>query len=157
MDIMRHMSRAWYYFRIGYSTYLSFLLGYIGVLVSVYYLAIQSAPALKEFFPSFVPFAVLATMAAAPLAVGIGFIHLKKSRLYASEADIGFEASPYTYKIPIGRAREVDYKLNLMTVLFMKGLMAKHGILDPELEAELNTLEAKIKVLLDGGSVGLPS
>ena len=92
--------RAWYYFRLGYSTYLTFILGYASTLVTVYYLAIRNAPALLDLFPHFAEFGVLATVVGGPLAVVIGWIHLKRSGLYSSEADISVEASPYTYKLP---------------------------------------------------------
>ena len=43
---MRWIYRAWYYFRLGYSTYLTFILGYVSTLVTVCYLAIKNMPPL---------------------------------------------------------------------------------------------------------------
>jgi len=98
---------VWYYFRIGYSTYLTFLLGYVSTLVMVYYLAIKNLPILVDIFPRFVPFAIVALLVGAPLSVLIGWVHLKRSPAYSSEADIGVEANPYTYKLSPGVWREV--------------------------------------------------
>lgn len=47
LNFRQFLFRCWYYFRIGYSTYLTFLLGFATTLVTVYYLAINNIPALK--------------------------------------------------------------------------------------------------------------
>jgi len=64
---------------MGYSTYRTFLLGYITTLVTVYYLAIKDIPYLLDLFPRFVPFAILATVIGLPVAVGLGWFHYKRS------------------------------------------------------------------------------
>ena len=69
---MRILSRMWFYFRIGYATYLTFLLGYVSTLVTVYYLAIKNLPTLLDIFPRFVPFAFLATIIGGPLSIVLG-------------------------------------------------------------------------------------
>ena len=58
--------RAWFYFRQGYSTYLTFLLGYVSTLVTVYYPAIKNMPPLLDLFPHFAEFAIIATVVGAP-------------------------------------------------------------------------------------------
>ena len=85
----------WYYFRIGFATYLSFVLGAVNTLVVVWYLAIQNAPAIQSIFGHFLEFGVVATLIGVPLSVGIGWIHIKRSPAYTSELDIGVEANPY--------------------------------------------------------------
>jgi len=55
----RSTCRAWYYFRLGYSTYLTFLLGYVSTLITVYYLAIKNMPPLFDVYPHFASFAAL--------------------------------------------------------------------------------------------------
>jgi len=69
-------------------------LGYVSTLITVYYLAIKNVPSLLDVFPKFVPFAMLATVIGAPLSVAIGWIHLKRSNLYSSEATISVESNP---------------------------------------------------------------
>jgi hypothetical protein len=66
------LARLWFYFRTGYSTYLTFLLGYMSTLITVYYLAIKNIPELLDLFPRFVPFAVLSTVIGAPLSIIVG-------------------------------------------------------------------------------------
>jgi len=104
---LRWVYRAWYYFRLGYGTYLTFLLGYVSTLVTVYYLAIRNVPDLLSIFPHFAAFAVLATIIGVPLAVVIGWAHLKRSGLFTSEQDISVEANPYLYKLPPGYTKEL--------------------------------------------------
>lgn len=148
--------RSWYYFRLGYSTYLTFLLGYMSTLITVYYLAIKNVPDLLSIFPHFVPFAVLATVIGGPLSVAIGWVHLKRSGLYSSEQDISFEANPYMYKLPPGMAKEVTTPASLVQLKILRKLAEAGGLLTPlELE-QLNELEEKFNRLLEGGYVGTP-
>ena len=76
--VYRLATGAWYYFRLGYSTYLTFLLGYASTLVTVYFLAIKNMPVLLEIFPNFELFSVIATVIGVPLSIGIGWLHLKR-------------------------------------------------------------------------------
>lgn len=151
----RWVFRAWYYFRLGYSTYLTFLLGYVSTLVTVYYLAVQNMPALLDIFPHFVTFAILASAVGAPLAVGLGWIHLKRSNLFSSEVDITTEANPYMYKLPPG-ATKVSWQITLVQLRILRRLAeANGGLTDPE-KAEIDDLERMTLTLLAGGSVGRP-
>lgn len=154
---LRAIARAWYYFRMGYGTYLTFALGYGSTLVTVYYLAIRNAPDLLSIFPHFWPFAILATVIGIPLSIGIGWIHLKRSVLYGSEADIGVESSPYTYKLPrSGVGMDLDYPARLMQLRMMRKLVESSGLLTDEMREELDDLERKYAILLSGGYVGTP-
>jgi len=72
--------RAWYYFRVGYSTYLTFLLGFVSTIITVYYLAINNISFLKVVFPSFWIFSILAITVGVPLAIFSGYFHVKRSR-----------------------------------------------------------------------------
>ena len=44
--------RAWYYFRMGWSTYFAFILAAINTLTVTYFLAIDNYPSLKSVFLS---------------------------------------------------------------------------------------------------------
>ena len=116
----RLIYRAWYYFRLGYATYLTFLLGYASTLVTVYYLAVRNMPSLLDVFPNFAPFAVLATVGGVPLAVALGWVHMKRSRLFSSEADISVEANPYIYKLPPGMSKEVSTPATILTLKMLR-------------------------------------
>ena len=155
MSLLRLVSRAWYYFRLGYSTYLTFLLGYLSTLVTVYYLAIKNIPQLLDIFPKFLPFAILATGIGAPLSVAIGWVHLKRSMFFTSEQDISLEANPYLYKLPAaGITRDVQTPSELLRLRLMKKLAEANGLLDDAEKAEIAKIEQRYETLLKGGYVG---
>jgi hypothetical protein len=153
---LRLVYRAWYYFRLGYSTYLTFLLGYFSTLVTVYYLAVRNMPPLLDLFPHFLEFAVLATVVGAPLAVVIGWIHLKRSRLFSSEQDIGVEANPYIYKLQPGWMKEAWTPVMLAQLKILRRLSEKGGLLTDSEKKEIAELEGKMETLIKGGYVGSP-
>ena len=148
--------RSWYYFRLGYSTYLTFILGYLSTLVTVYYLAIRNMPPLLDVFPHFVEFAVLATIVGAPLAVAVGWVHLKRSGLYSSEQDIAVEANPYSYKLPPGYWKEALAPVMLAQLRILKKLSEAEGLLADSDKSEIEELEKKTRILLKGGYLGTP-
>ncbi len=88
--------RSWFYFRVGYSTYLSFVLAAINTLVTTYYLAIEKAPALKAIFPSFAIYVLVATAIGIPILILIGYVHYKRSKAFHAEIDVQVEANPYS-------------------------------------------------------------
>jgi len=150
------LSRAWYYFRLGYSTYLTFLLGYISTLITVYYLAIKNLPDLLNIFPHFVPFAILATVIGVPFSIAIGWFHLKRSSLFSSETDISVESNPWNYKLPPGHAKEVFYPILFAELKIIRKLAQKELVVSDAEKNELDKLEEKFQRLLDGGYVGNP-
>ncbi len=152
----RFAGRVWYYFRIGYSTYLTFLLGYVSTLITVYYLAIKNIPDLLTLFPRFVPFAILATIIGGPMSVTIGWLHLKRSPAYSSEMDIGVESNPYSYKLPPGYNREVWAPMFLEMLDMMMRLLEKQGLLREAESSQIEELKRKVGILIAGGSVGTP-
>jgi hypothetical protein len=146
----------WYYFRVGYSTYLTFLLGYASTLVTLYYLAIKNMPALLDIFPNFLPFAILSTLVGAPVSVLVGWIHFKRSPLFSSEADIATEANPYYFKVPPGYWQEVIMPFYLESLNLMKRLLEAQQLLPEEDRARIKHLEQLLDVLIRGGYVGNP-
>jgi len=148
--------RGWYYFRQGYSTYLTFLLGYVSTLVTVYYLAIRNAPPLLDLFPHFAPFGILATVVGVPLAVIVGWVHLKRSMLFSSEADIANEASPYNYKLPPGYMKEAWVPVMLAQLRLLRKLSEANGLLTDSEKIEVDELDKKMVTLVKGGYVGSP-
>lgn len=152
----RYVGRAWFYFRIGYSTYLTFLLGFLSTLVTVYYLAIKNIPQLLILFPRFDLFAILAVAIGIPISVGVGYIHYKRSPAYTSEIDIQVEANPYYFKLPPGYNKEVFGPLYLELLLMLKKLSATQGLVNQEDTRRIEELERKLQVLNEGGYVGNP-
>lgn len=152
----RWIYRAWYYFRQGYSLYLTFLLGYVSTLITVYYLAIKNMPALLDLFPQFAEFAVLATVIGVPLGVALGWVHMKRSGLFSSEQDIAMESNPYQYKLPPGYLKEAYFPALLLQLRLLRKLSETKGVLtDPE-RVEVDEIEKKIVTLLHGGYLGIP-
>ncbi|MEM3062113.1 MAG: hypothetical protein QW303_01015 [Nitrososphaerota archaeon] len=91
--------RAWYYFRMGWSNYLTFLFSAVNTLTVTYYLAIDKVPALQTIFQSFTYYVIIVTTIAVPTLVGIGYLHFKKSSAYKAEADITYESHPHLKRI----------------------------------------------------------
>ena len=156
MGAIGFVARLWFYFRMGYATYLTFLLGFISTLITVYYLAIKNIPYLLDVFPHFVPFAVLATIIGLPFSIGVGWVHYKRSPAFSSEVDIQVEANPYYFKLPPGYNREVYAPLYLEILLLLKRLLEGEKMLSSEDRARIENLERKLQVLIDGGLVGTP-
>jgi len=152
----RFLTRLWYYFRLGYSTYLTFLIGALNTLTVVYYLLIRNVPALQTIFPRFLLFAVIAVGLGVPLGVFTGWLHLKATPAWMSEVDIGVEANPYYYKLPPGHQREVFTPASLEMLRLVRRLAEREGLLKPEEEARIIELEEKMEHLLRGGHVGKP-
>jgi hypothetical protein len=149
-------TRLWYYFRVGFSTYLTFLLGYVSTLVTVYYLAVKNLPALLSIFPHFAPFAIIATALGAPVSAVIGWAHFKRTSAYTSEQDITVEANPYTYKLPPGYNREAYFPAYLELLTQMKRLIEAQGKLSSEEKSHIESLERNLRLLIAGGFVGTP-
>jgi hypothetical protein len=156
MNLGRLVSRSWFYFRIGYATYLTFLLGYVSTLITVYYLAIKNIPQLLDIFPHFIPFSVLATAIGLPISVGLGWMHYKRSPAFTSEIDIQVEANPYYFKFAPGYTLEVLGPLYLETLTLLKKISARQELLDEADEKRIKELEGKLKTLNEGGYVGTP-
>jgi hypothetical protein len=153
---MRIPYRLWYYFRIGYGTYLTFLLGYTSTLVTVYYLAVKNIPLLLDLFPKFNLFAILATVIGAPASMAIGWLHLKRSFAFSSETEISAESNPYNYRLAPGITTEVNMPANLLQLQILRKLAESHSLLAEDEKKQLEELEGKYLVLLKGGYVGSP-
>ena len=156
MNAGRLVGRAWFYFRMGYSTYLTFLVGYISTLITVYYLAIKNSPQLLDIFPHFLPFAVLSTVVGIPVSVGLGWMHYKRTPAFTSEMDIQVEANPYYFKLPPGYNLEVVGPVYLELLTLMKKLSSTQQLLDEQDKKRIEELEHKLSVLNEGGYVGTP-
>lgn len=152
----RFLSRVWYYFRTGYSTYLTFLLSTVNTLTIVYYLLIRNVPALQEVFPRFSMFAVIAVGVGVPFAAFIGWLHIKGTPAWSSEVEVSFEANPYIYKLPPGWQRYAYAPVHLEVLRLVRRLAERDGLLTPGEEMEIRELEGKLRHLIEGGYVGTP-
>jgi len=148
--------RFWYYFRMGYSTYLSFLLGVVNTLTVIYYLLIRNIPDLSVIFPYFSVFVIPAVLLGLPLAVIVGWLHMKGSRAYSSELDISVEANPYAYKLTPGVQKEVIMPLYLKVLDLVAKISKDKNLLTAEEESEVKEIRERLRILLEGGMVGTP-
>ena len=151
MNLRRLLFRAWYYFRMGYNTYLTFILGFVTTIVTVYYLAINNIEFLKLMFPSLWLFSILALAVGVPLGIFMGLFHFKRSQAYSAEMDIGVEANPYYYKVTPGKERELQIPLTVANIDITLAMAKKFGVLTPELESELLQLREKYVRLAEHG------
>jgi hypothetical protein len=154
LNMRRLLFRAWYYFRIGYGTYLTFLLGFATTIVTVYYLAINNISFLKVIFPSFWLFSIIFLVVGVPLSIFMGLFHLKRSIAYVSETDIGVEANPWYYKYPPGYTREAWGPLFAELLKYNTRLLEANNLLSDEDKARIRILEEKLKALNQGGTIG---
>ncbi len=151
MNPRRLLFRAWYYFRIGYSVYLTFVLGFVSTIVTVYYLAINNIPFLKLVFPSFWIFSVLAIAIGVPLAVFSGYFHFKRTRAYSSEVDIATESNPYLFKIVPGKEKEITVPSAIANIDLNLAMARKLGVLTPEMESSPPEVREKYQRLARHG------
>jgi hypothetical protein len=142
---------------MGYNTYITFILGYLTTIVTVYYLAIKSIPTLLDLFRSLTTFAIVVAVVGSIASIGIGWVHMKRSPMYSSEVDVAVEANPYNYRLPPGFNREVFGPLYLELLNELKMLLASQNLLDVERKKRIEALECKLQILIDGGTVGKPS
>jgi len=141
---------------MGYGTYLTFILGVVSTLVTVYYLAIESIPFLQSFFPAFWIFSVISLVIGIPSAVILGWYHVKGSGIFMSEQDITVEANPYNYKVPPGFWQEAFTPVYLELLKGMAKMLEKQGLLTAEEQEQIKQLETKLETLIQGGFVGTP-
>jgi hypothetical protein len=147
--------RAWFYFRTGYTVYLSFIIAAVNVMVTVYYLAINNIPGLKTIFPDFASWALTVIFIGIPVAVFVGWLHMKRSPAYRSEVDVAVEANPYYYKLPPGYWREALVPVLLETMKLNIKLLNKETLSEAEIRS-LKELQGKLEHLIKGGRTDTP-
>jgi len=142
---------------MGYSLYLAFPVGVFNTIVIVYYLLIPNVAQLQLVFSNFIIFLLVVAVVAVPVAVGLGWIHMKRSPAFTSEMDISVEANPYYYKLPPGYSREAYAPLYLELLQLTKRLLEAQSLLTPDDRARIEELERKMRTLIQGGYLGTPS
>ena len=138
--------RAWFYFRQGWSTYFAFVFAAINMLTVTYFLAIENYPTLKEVFPSFEQYVLIAVVIGVPLLTLIGYAHYKKTPSYRAEADVWMESNPWQARILINS--QFSLLLNLKMINLITKLSNNEKISQVELD-ELKELQKKFEGHLD--------
>ena len=152
MNFERILFRSWFYLRVGYGTYIAFLIGFVSNIIVIYKLAIADT-SLVSVFPHLTLFAVLAVVIASPVSVIIGLYHMRRTAAFAADATVSMEANPYVYKIVPGKEREVTIPLSIMTTRVLLKLAGDK--LTAQEKQDLEEVLAKADKLLMGHSVGL--
>ena len=109
--------RAWYYFRMGWSTYFAFILAAINTLTVTYFLAIDNYPSLKSIFPSFEIYILIIVSIGIPLLIAIGYAHFKRTQAFKSEIDVMIESNPYQRRNTVNNEINLRVNLQLMKLL----------------------------------------
>jgi hypothetical protein len=156
LSFRRILWRSWYYFRIGYGTYVALLVGIASNLVVLYRLGVVDIKFLSVAFPSLAIFSVEAIIVAVPVSIAIGLYHMKRTGAYAADASIGTEANPYMYKIIPGKEQEVLYPLLLLTAKSLAKVLDRDGMITPSEKQEFEDALAKANDLIQGQLVGYP-
>ena len=139
----KHVFRAWFYFRNGWSLYFAFIFAAVNTLVVTYYLAIDKIPFLLNIFPSFGHYVVTLVSIGVPILVLIGYIHFKRSPAYKSEASIGFEVNPYLRRNLINSELTLELNLKILNLIFKLSNQEKMN------ESELNEIKKSTQELID--------
>ena len=101
--------RRWYEFRLGHTTYLSFLLGLTNFLLLSYNFLIAQIPVLKDLFSSILQFMVVCTIIYVPLAVYIG--HWHKCTQLPTDLGVAGEKNPY-YTLILEKLEKIEKELH---------------------------------------------
>lgn len=99
MKLKRVAVRMWFYFRTGYSTYLSFPVAFVSYISVLYFLTINSISLLKQIFPVFYLFLIFTILTIPLIATMLGWFHYKRSPFYKAEQMIAIESNPYSTPI----------------------------------------------------------
>ena len=113
--------RAWYYFRMGWSTYFAFILAAINTLTVTYFLAIDNYPSLKLIFPSFEIYILIIVSIGIPLLIAIGYAHFKRTQAFKSEIDVMIESNPYQRRNTVNN--EINFRVNLQLMKLLTKLV----------------------------------
>lgn len=138
--------RAWYYFRMGWSTYFAFIFAAINTLVVTYYLAIERYPPLLEVFPSFPHYVLIVVGIGIPLLVAVGYSHFKKTTAFKSETAISIESNPFQRRIIVNT--ELMMAMNQLLTKVILRVATKEEIPKEELE-EIKKLQTKTKEIIE--------
>ena len=113
--------RAWYYFRMGWSTYFAFILAALNTLTVTYFLAIDNYPSLKSVFPSFEIYIIIIVTVGVPILIGIGYAHFKRNKAFKSEIDVMIESNPYQRRNTVNN--EMNLRMNLQLIKLLTKLV----------------------------------
>jgi hypothetical protein len=142
--------RAWYYFRMGWSTYFAFVFAAINTLTVTYFLAIESYPVLKEIFPTFIHYVILLAAVGIPILTSVGYVHFKKSPSYRAESTVSYESNPWALRHVVNSEYNILLTLRILEIL--NKLSEKNNDTPEELQQSI-ALENELREFLKNRSV----
>ena len=122
--------RAWFYFRMGWTTYFAFILAAINTLTVTYFLAIENYPELMAVFPSFEIYIVIITSIGIPTLIFVGYSHYKKTKVFKSEVDILVESNPILRRTTVNADMNLRFSIKLFDLLLK---LSKNKVSEDEL------------------------
>ena len=155
MGKQRKGLKIFYYFRLGYATYLALAIGIINILTSTYFLAIESVPILKSLFPSFESYVITAILIGIPVIGISGWFHYKRAGTYSAEISLGYQNDPYSYRWLPGYHQEV-YGPSYLAILRANVKRVRGEKLTDDEINNMKKLEEQLTKLINGGYVGNP-
>ena len=156
MNFWKLLFRSWFYFRVGYGTYIAFLIGFASNIIVIYKLGVKENTIIGPFFSSLTLFALLALAVMIPICIGFGLYHMKRTGAYAADATVSTEQNPYIYKVLPGKEQEVFLPLWIMTVRGLARVLEQEKAMSPDERKELQDTLKKADALLKGQLVGSP-
>src|SRR5215472_7656980 len=140
MNLTRLIFRSWYYFRLGYGTYVAFPLGFASTMIIIYELALKDVPTLQPYFPHLYIFGIVALLIIGPLSIYAGLYHMRRTGAYSAEASVLTEANPYKYKAIPAKEREVILPLMVLTARGLAKIMEQQQSITPEEKKEFQAV-----------------
>jgi len=125
------------------------------MMVVVYYLAIKNFPVLESVFPEFSIWALTVIGIGVPLAMFLGWLHVKRSPAFRSEVEIMAESNPYYYKLHPGYQKEIIAPLYLELLSLNLMILNKEQLTEKE-HKKVKELQKRLQFLIEGGRIGGP-
>ena len=147
--------RAWYYFRTGLSQYFSFVIAIGNMFTITYYLLIENIEFFDGVFPSFSIYVIISSIIGIPSLTILGYVHMKKSHAYKSEANIVHESIPYNYKLMPGIHKECLAPMYLELLRLGRKSLLDEKITNEEIK-KIEDIESKLDLLANGDSLPIP-
>jgi hypothetical protein len=142
--------RQWYYFRLGYGTYLNLPVSLIGYITVIYTLLLPRIPILAALFPHFLWFIGASVVFLTFFSCLFGWIHMKRSQAFSSEQDIFQEENPYNFIVLKGKEEIISYPYFLLALKTNLRLLEKFGCVTEEEKKQFQYFYDLVDKLLQG-------
>jgi hypothetical protein len=145
--------RQWYYFRLGYSTYLSLPVSLFGYITVIYTLLISRLDFLQALFPHFTYFIAVTLAILGVSSSVLGWIHMKRSQAFSSEQHIFQEENPYNFIVVKGKEEVISYPYFLLSLKCNLRLFEKFGCVSEEEKKQFQHFYDLVDKLLQGSNL----